>query len=80
MALTEYEKNILERLKLIKKQPQSRNIEIFLGGTYLTCLMVQFKDKSIFEKDNKNEIIDLVIDTIIKHLENKANEEDLEHK
>ena len=42
--------------------------------------MVQFKDKSIFEKDNKNEIIDLVIDTIIKHLENKANEEDLEHK
>lgn len=76
----EFLENELEKLKLIKQQPQSRNIEIFLGGTYLTNLMVKFKDKSIVEKDNKNEIIDLVIDTIIKHLENKANEEDLEHK
>ena len=79
MVLTESKRNLIERLKLIKQQPQSRNIEIFLGGTYLTNLMVQFKDKSIVEKDNKNEIIDLVIDTIIKYLENKANEEDLEH-
>lgn len=67
--MTDSEKNILENLKLIKKQPQSRCIDIYLGGTYLTNLLVEFKDKSVVKGNNKNEIIDLVIDTIIKHLE-----------
>lgn len=80
MALTEYEKNTLERLKLIKKQPEDRHIDIYLGKNYLDNLLVEYKDKSIIEKNNKNEIIDLLLDTAIKYLENKANEEDLEHK
>lgn len=69
----EFLENELERLKLIKEQPQSRNIEIYLGGTYLNSLLVKFKDKSIIEKNNKNEIIDLLLDTAIKYLENKVH-------
>lgn len=71
MALTEYEKNILENLKFIKQQPYDRHLEIYLGFTYMSTMGVKFDDKHIIEKNNKNEIIDLVIDTIIKYLEEK---------
>lgn len=74
MSLTEYEKSILENLKFIKKQPYDRHIEIYLGFTYMSTMGVKFDDKHIIEKNNKNKIIDLVIDTIIKHLEEKENE------
>lgn len=71
MSLTEYEKSILENLKFIKKQPYDRHLEIYLGFTYMGTMGVKFDDKHIIEENNKNEIIDLVIDTIIKYLENK---------
>lgn len=62
-------KQQLERLKLIKKQPKDRHLEIYLGKTYIDMCLVKFDDRPIIEKDNKNEVIDLVIDTIIKYLE-----------
>ena len=71
MSLTEYEKNILENLKFIKQQPHDRHLEIYLGFSYMNTMGVKFDDKHVTEKDNKNEIIDLVINTIIKHLEEK---------
>ena len=77
MSLTEYEKNILENLKFIKQQPHDRYLEIYLGKTYIDMCLVKFDDKPIIEKDNKNEIIDLVINTIIKHLEEKNERKSL---
>lgn len=64
-------KSKLERLKFIKKQPEDRHIDIYLGKNYLDNLLVEYKDKSIIEKNNKNELIDILLDTAIKHLENK---------
>lgn len=71
MPLTESKRNLIERLKGIKKQPKDRHLEIYLGKTYIDMCLVKFDDRPIIEKDNKNEIIDLVIDTIIKYLEEK---------
>ena len=62
-------KQQLERLKLIKKQPEDRHIEIYLGRNYLDNLLVEYKDKSVLEKDNKNKLVDLLLDTAIKYLE-----------
>lgn len=75
MAITDYEKHQLSQLKTIKNSI-NRHVEFWMTG-YTDSQNTEFQDKSIVEK---NELVELLLDTAIKYLENKANEENLEHK
>ena len=75
MAITDYEKHQLSQLKAIKNSI-NRHVEFWMTG-YTDSQNTEFQDRNIVEK---SELVELLLDTAIKHLENKANEEDLEHK
>ena len=60
----------LEQLKTIKNSV-NRNVEFWLTG-YTSGLNTQFADNSFA---NKNELVDLLLDTAIKYLEEKGQNE-----
>lgn len=66
--ITEYRKYQLSQLKQIK-HCINRKIEIMALG-YTDTLNTTFQDKNIVEKD---ELVELLLDTAIKYLENKLN-------
>lgn len=64
--MTDYEKHQLEQLKIIKNSI-NRKIEFMMLG-YVDNVQTEFQDKNIVEK---NELVDLLLDTAIKYLETK---------
>ena len=64
--MTDYEKHQLEQLKTIKKSI-NRKIEFMMLG-YTDNMQTEFQDKNIVEK---NELVDLLLDTAIKYLEDR---------
>ena len=68
IKMTDYEKHQLEQLKTIKNSI-NRKIEFMMLG-YTDNLQTTFQDKNIIEK---SELVDLLLDTAIKYLEEKEN-------
>ena len=66
MALTDYQKHQLSQLKTIKNSING-HVEFWMTG-YTDSQNTEFQDISIVEK---NELVDLLLDTAIKYLENK---------
>lgn len=67
--ITEYQKYQLSQLKQIKNCI-NRKIEIMALG-YTDTLNTTFQDKNIVEKD---ELVELLLDTAINYLDNKQKE------
>ena len=68
MALTDYQKHQLSQLKTIKNSI-NRHVEFWMTG-YTDSQNTEFQDKNIIEKD---ELVELLLDTAIEYLENKVH-------
>ena len=67
MAITDYEKHQLDQLKTIKYSVTRKVVFEMVG--YTDSLHTEFQDANLVEK---NELVDLLLDTAIKYLETKG--------
>lgn len=66
MPITDYQRHQLSQLKTIKNSI-NRHVGFWMTG-YTDTQNTEFQDKNIVERD---ELVELLLDTAIKYLENK---------